>query len=958
MSAPVRPVLLDWAVQSKLPGDLEDYRVLACGAGLEHWRHYESILREVNPGNPVHQKRDAPDSLPRVVIGEYSVAEGSTARAVAVREFTEERDGFKRQISRTTLYLLPAFDEDEGRISLRGLVNELTDARRPSSRAQRDGEPVEADVPLWPRTDAAQQRLAVDFEWLVWAAAATLDGPVVITGARLSWRERLDVFDAVLSLLPSAVRSQVWVGTWSDPATPSRLRLAFGRKAGSGARELRWGRNPDPAAFPPGVRGLADHLVALAGRLPDGENRIVESFDAMIRAMPLDALDEVLIETRGALRQLDLLQHAWQALQTGTADLATVRDALNANPPDRMREQDLPRIRDLIDALLFAFGDDGPPALVASAHWLPLGLARSIDAALLAFDAADDQEPAVVGPEAERMWSAVRQTPYADQFMRDLLEAVLEQENPAGLLRQYVSVWAAVADDILVMSLPLTRACILRNPRVVRVLLSVSDSSGGTGQWIRDWLLWLDCVADDAPPWLRAYGAVLLEPDDPGFNGAIAAIAQLAPEQQLPLLLIARWAGAMDKVLPQVWPVVLDAVDALLREYSSHDPSHPPTLSDGLGNRIRRIFLDELPAHSELSGVSLAQIDIVRALFTVPLMPWPAASSQEHCDGYAAVLQREFARSHLAERSTALAGVFAQNALDRIWVATDISLGVLRSLADFTDGSAAAVAQALTQRPETMAKLLAERLLDEHWWWRIEYVRPELGRGISLGRLAAAVRDRYPLEELAALSTDAMAQGCTLLDVLSELRPLAQSDEFDKATMLLDRLSTPTAGSTLSEGVLLVVEQVWGAHAAYSIHAEHARRIKRRQAELDAEQARLRRDAQLLDEAQKRGKRLPITERKAVDQPAAPDRGQSGPRPQQPPGAAEFFPVPNPAAGNGPWPAVGYGHAGGVDYERLPPHCAGPLAGSHKAPRELPAGISLFRIFLNFIHLGRRDGNR
>jgi hypothetical protein len=231
------PVTAEWALWGKEPHDLE-YRLLRYSSGTLNAANFDELITRYATGTL--------EDLPQVTISWF---EDQRKRrhyvALAIHEEPEDRrlDATGRPVMLTRCFCVPYAALAQGLVSYQAMY----DVFRQIPLDDRD-DAITAELPsLQPgsRADASAGR----------AAALLLTcKPVCILGAdRVGLAERLRFLDAVMSLLPYGLRSQLSASTWaSSQYWEHKFRLFFATAVRPGVEEwdVTWGGDRRPVAPP------------------------------------------------------------------------------------------------------------------------------------------------------------------------------------------------------------------------------------------------------------------------------------------------------------------------------------------------------------------------------------------------------------------------------------------------------------------------------------------------------------------------------------------------------------------------------------------------------------------------------------------------------------------------------------------------------------------------------------
>lgn len=230
------------AVKSKAPGDPQDYRVLALSEGPLSSEDFAAAYRELSVGTMSFTASTAGEKAPWVTIGPFVRIE---QRSIAIirQDWTDRQDNYGRPVAAQCCLCLPDSVLVQHTPSY---VNLFTNIPNQSFFLASDKELLEAPViALKPLTDEIDEILKVidtiGFDFCSYVAAMLLVSPVVITrGQELTVDTRLSFFDAVTSLLPYGVRSDLGVSTWMNSTSIDKIRLGFSADALPNQKRIVW----------------------------------------------------------------------------------------------------------------------------------------------------------------------------------------------------------------------------------------------------------------------------------------------------------------------------------------------------------------------------------------------------------------------------------------------------------------------------------------------------------------------------------------------------------------------------------------------------------------------------------------------------------------------------------------------------------------------------------------------
>lgn len=206
-------VTVEWALHGKEPEDAEGYRVLGQSDGVISRGLFESALARFSPGML--------EKLPQVTMSWLSLGQ-SDGRYVALA-IHEKADGKMDRLGRgvilTRYFCMPFASFPDARVSYEAMYEAVRGIALPTD----NGLPVPIDMAIpGPSAYSAGEQES-------WVAELLLTRkPVCILGAReVSILDRLRFIDAVTSMLPFGMRSQMSASTWTSTTAMHKFRLYF-----------------------------------------------------------------------------------------------------------------------------------------------------------------------------------------------------------------------------------------------------------------------------------------------------------------------------------------------------------------------------------------------------------------------------------------------------------------------------------------------------------------------------------------------------------------------------------------------------------------------------------------------------------------------------------------------------------------------------------------------------------
>jgi hypothetical protein len=596
----------EWAVHGKRARDRGDYRILGSSRGRDEDARFEGLIRRAGPGTPHAPRPGEPGALPWVT---FDAAGGDGEpywSGIALKEWSDERDGTGRSITVTRYFTFPFADAAGPAVTYRGLYDRVAPLAlpRPSAAA------VPLDLPAFDAR-ALADRMAADPRgpaWYAAVAALVLDGPVALTGAgALPLEERIDCLDAVVALLPYGLRAGLRASTWADNLAEHGVRLFFGEWVDKPHQHrARWDAVPRPAAGTVGRVYLA-------------------------------ALCEAFERDGGPLPVVERLAGARTPLEPDGAALLAALDRLaGAAAGERHRQ-----------AAFTALADRADPAdeAVLAGHW---------EAAREHIVAAAGRELAAGGGALGLSYLPVAARHGQDgSYLADVLTRCPPSADPAAQAALLLARRPPAPGELTAL-----RDVVAARPPVVHELLDPRTAGGQAPP--ADWIAWLCPPGVRIPPWLRAFGALLPGRTAPVHPAWVADLrAALGDRALATLLRAAAGTRAADTVLPGCWRALVSAApyeppyETPGRAYPSPDgrPGEPPGRRSGApaGSRPGADIGAVLGLLEPRRTDNRAGLDVLLPLFGQPPV-WAARTPEAHGGRYLSGFLAVWAVPELAGR--------------------------------------------------------------------------------------------------------------------------------------------------------------------------------------------------------------------------------------------------------------------------------------------------------------------
>ncbi|GII65414.1 hypothetical protein Skr01_54990 [Sphaerisporangium krabiense] len=216
MSGVVR-LTADWAQFGKDSGAGGDYGIIASSRGEFSRDEFHDILFRWSPGQV---------TPPEVTISCLRVDDEGAYIGLAVHDWSNRRDHEGRPVALTSYYCVPYTPLQDTPVSYEALYAAV------AACAPTGEDPVVLTVPVLDEPQLAA--IAARAGETAMAAAALLlaeEQICVLGGENLHVLDRLRYLDTVAALLPYGVRTRLTASTWTDSATPHRIKLSFARHA-------------------------------------------------------------------------------------------------------------------------------------------------------------------------------------------------------------------------------------------------------------------------------------------------------------------------------------------------------------------------------------------------------------------------------------------------------------------------------------------------------------------------------------------------------------------------------------------------------------------------------------------------------------------------------------------------------------------------------------------------------
>lgn len=351
----------EFAVKTKNPGDLQDYRVLACSRGGLSVEDFEKLFKDLSVGTippPTRTTGECPP--PWVTVGGYN-AGGKPYLVVIRQEWTDRTDGRQRPIAAMSCLCVPYEFLAVAQAGLCDIYRQI-----PSYQVllQRQPTPVsllvETGEEALKRTSDLIEEMTYDFAAGV--AALLIESPVaIVKGQEWNEVERLARLDAIASLLPYGCRAELTISTWMQSASMHQIRLGFSDAAGPRQKRVIWGVPPaeedQPSAYSSGYYMMLRDL------------RTRYSIYEIVRFLARQGKPQTFARSQpflDVLQELDRPYLVWRAVTSKRATPGDVRRVFQERKTDSLAES---QRRDLLVYLLKICEQDDLEIL--REHWQP-----------------------------------------------------------------------------------------------------------------------------------------------------------------------------------------------------------------------------------------------------------------------------------------------------------------------------------------------------------------------------------------------------------------------------------------------------------------------------------------------------------------------------------------------------------------------------------------------------------
>jgi hypothetical protein len=535
-------ITAEWALWGKRPGDRADYSVLDCSKGGFQASQFKEIINRFAPGNP-----DVPDALPRVTIS-WVGAGTDPYLGMAIQTWTSENDGVGRDIAQTRYFCVPYAQLHDHRVSYRDLYEAFKDLPLPADHGL-----ARVEVPEFDPDRIAKDLGEYGFRAVLGVASTLLvpRRPVcVLRAEQISLEVRLRFLDAVAALLPYGYRTRFTASTWTNSASPHRIRLSFAKSPRDEAHPVTW-KSP---AQPPGKDQVAGQYFGLLDGLHTRRGAATT-----IRLLAAETTPRRFEEPQHALTSAKRIAGPYLALalvRDGGHDPDGVRELFDGDTPGIMALEPAERTEALIYLIKLAEAQDA----ARITRWTPIiGHQNPIPVVDALITAARKLMWATANARVSGYLTLATRLGHPDRFLAALMrppERTDQLEGGLGQAAQLLHDHVIATEETRLYEN--TRAVLADNPAVVCALMIqlVQDKMPHLGIG----LAWL---VPQTPDLLHPF-QVILKAAHPLDLPAIETLAAHGRSCLRAILKVASDRGRLH--------LVLDAFIAWLNDHSTLDP--------------------------------------------------------------------------------------------------------------------------------------------------------------------------------------------------------------------------------------------------------------------------------------------------------------------------------------------------------------------------------------------------
>ena len=352
----------DWAIKSKNIGDAQEYRVLACSVGEFDTLDFENIFRTLSVGTmplPIQTSSDSP--APWITYGTYSKADKEHLVAV-VQNWSNKLDFARRPIAELYCLAVPYIELSTYRMGFFDLYEKFISLNLDHTSVVDLGK-----VELSPEISMSPNNIAaiineIGFDFCAVVAALLLKGSVAIVGSDIMVPiDRLKYLDAIISLLPYGIRSDLSMSTWVQSSSRHTIRVGFTDSARPEQFRVEWKQTPETP-----IDTLVSHyyngILDLSKR--HGIVHIVDQLASQTEPYSFQDAQRLL----DVLAEIDRPYYIWSSMKYARGDVnsSDIRGLFRSDKA-RILQQDLQV--DLLRFLLADLTDDNVKTLTD--YWIP-----------------------------------------------------------------------------------------------------------------------------------------------------------------------------------------------------------------------------------------------------------------------------------------------------------------------------------------------------------------------------------------------------------------------------------------------------------------------------------------------------------------------------------------------------------------------------------------------------------
>jgi len=661
------PIEAAWARIGKIPGDREDFGILATSSSglIDVGLHCEEFLAGF-PSSAADP--NAPWTPPWATFGVHKDSLGAPLISVAIQFWWEGRDQANRAIWPRNFFAVRYADTAEGRLSFGALYRAVEHVELPfqdhlADRTGRRGrlaiEAPPGDMTQsyraggMPPGEAYETRpylldaeppspagilAAVDrfgFRWLAGVAAALLDRPVAVGGTLgLTLADRLDLLDAIAALLPYGFRADLSASSAVSETSMPRMRLILTEDAFDGRLGVIRGRPPEGELSPLAAEYMSTLL--RKAQLSGGIENVIVHQRAAAAASSFAHPEDALHWLRQLDRQSDLFRRAARdgridrglAVEVSKEPLEVVAEYWEGWPE--------PRRHSMVEVLVDPLDETTGPALVRLWSIAFPEIVRTVSSRLdqgradVAMHTLTLAESSLGMDEADRLLAFLLLPDQADEGA-DTAESWLHRRDSSVSLLLQRPVPAPGTFGTTLMVLPLGRAADWQAV-LVHTLLSreLAGASANGGRRVRDWVSWFQesayRQAEDRPAW-----AVALDFVGGDHVGARGVVQRVAAEELGWAGLVIRLAKSLGRLPEVLGDLRTDIIKLALRERAGAGRASAGRRAapgrenpqDGLAVALAGSFRS-----ADVSPETLAIVDAARVILGIGITDCPPLQSE------------------------------------------------------------------------------------------------------------------------------------------------------------------------------------------------------------------------------------------------------------------------------------------------------------------------------------------